>query len=276
MMICKLFVCFHKNDVVFENKYYVPIHVGKQQSAVELGFVGDDTGDTISNKNPWYSELTAQYWIWKNVKDIDYVGLCHYRRFLDFKSSFTEKFRTYIHADEKYVPNHINIPLDMIEKYDIVLPKLRVQAIPIYESLCIAHIRSDVNILGNVVKELYPSYYSDYEDVILNGNKYSPCNMIIAKKNIFNDYSKWLFDILFEFEKRLTIPMNPYQPRFAGYYSERLLLVFVHHHSEYKIKYLPMIIIDENKNKPLLLGLFRDFLRNITFRLYRIQIDKRR
>lgn len=25
--------------------------------------------------------MTAQYWVWKNIHDIDYVGFCHYRRF---------------------------------------------------------------------------------------------------------------------------------------------------------------------------------------------------
>ena len=45
-----------------------------------MGYVGDDTGDNISYKNPFYCELTGMYWLWKNYK-CDIIGICHYRRF---------------------------------------------------------------------------------------------------------------------------------------------------------------------------------------------------
>ena len=44
---------------------------------------GDDTGDNISDLAKYFSELSVQYWAWKNV-DADYYGLCHYRRYLSF------------------------------------------------------------------------------------------------------------------------------------------------------------------------------------------------
>jgi len=38
--------------------------------------------ENISDKNCYYSELTGLYWVWKNCHDVDYVGTCHYRRYL--------------------------------------------------------------------------------------------------------------------------------------------------------------------------------------------------
>ena len=79
-MNLKIFIATHKKFDVPMSKYHVPLHVGREGKE-DLGYLGDNTGDNISLKNPNYCELTGLYWIWKNVKDVDYIGLCHYRRY---------------------------------------------------------------------------------------------------------------------------------------------------------------------------------------------------
>lgn len=74
----KILVACHKAVEVFENDVYVPIHVGKAlHPNLELGFISDNIGDNISMKNPFYSELTAQYWAWKiSIPNmLDYVTI---------------------------------------------------------------------------------------------------------------------------------------------------------------------------------------------------------
>ena len=80
----KIIVCCHKDDLKLSSDVYFPLHVGKAVSSLDLDIQGDDTGDNISEKNPGYCELTGMYWAWKNLKGVDYIGLCHYRRYFDF------------------------------------------------------------------------------------------------------------------------------------------------------------------------------------------------
>jgi hypothetical protein len=80
----KVFISTHKKFVAPDNDLYLPIHAGKAISNYHLNYQGDNSGDNISYKNPNYAELTTIYWAWKNIKDIDYVGICHYRRYFLF------------------------------------------------------------------------------------------------------------------------------------------------------------------------------------------------
>ena len=54
-----------------------PIQVGKALTKDILFPLNDFNGDNISAKNPEYCELTAQYWVWKNRCDSDYIGFMH-------------------------------------------------------------------------------------------------------------------------------------------------------------------------------------------------------
>ena len=116
----KIIVCAHKKDFVMDNELYMPLQVGKATSKVDLGFQGDDTGDNISAKNPNYCELTGLYWAWKNLKDVDYIGLAHYRRYFDFMNG---GYVSYKDADFSEIYGSYSNPLEVLGDYDIILPK---------------------------------------------------------------------------------------------------------------------------------------------------------
>ena len=84
-----ILIATHKEYPMPSDPLYQPIHVGKAISSVSLPFMGDNTGDHISEKNPNYCELTALYFAWKNI-DADYVGLVHYRRHFSLKKQKRE------------------------------------------------------------------------------------------------------------------------------------------------------------------------------------------
>ncbi len=73
-------------------------------------------------------------------------------------------------------------------------------------------------------------------------NKFSSYNMFIMRRDLFNDYSEWLFNILFEVEKRISISAYPDQARVFGYMSEYLLNVFIHYNG-LKAKKVPVLMV---------------------------------
>lgn len=79
-------VAHHKPGITVQNDLFLPIQVGAELSEFNLGIQRDNEGDNISSLNPYYCEMTAVYYLLKNHLNYDYYGLCHYRRYLTFKS----------------------------------------------------------------------------------------------------------------------------------------------------------------------------------------------
>ena len=60
-----IYVMTHKKFEMPQSPLFRPLHVGRA-CGEDLGYPGDDTGENISAKNCYYSELTGLYWVWKN------------------------------------------------------------------------------------------------------------------------------------------------------------------------------------------------------------------
>lgn len=142
-MDIKVIVATHRPCAVSTDPLYIPLQVGAAGKE-SIGLRRDDTGENISEKNPFFCELTGLYWAWKNLS-AEYIGLVHYRRY------FAGRRRS-------------------------------------------AHM----------------------------------CNMLILRREHLDAYCTWLFDILFELEKRIDATRyTPFQARFFGRISELLLDVWL-------------------------------------------------
>lgn len=224
----KILVACHKQCKCLSDEIYMPIQVGKALSDLNLGIAGDDSGDNISKKNPFYCELTAQYWGWKNLHT-DYIGLCHYRRY--FRIHFSQ-----------------NIIDSIFSKYDIVLPS------PMYysSSMCSKMERAltleDVAIFIQVICNVAP----DYEKATisyLKGNKDIAYNMFLCKKETFDKFCEWQFSILSECERYVKISPYSRLKRIFGYFAEYLLPIYCLKNN-LKIKYLPVVDLDGSRLQP--------------------------
>lgn len=224
-----IFVVCHKPVDVISNDIYKPIHVGRAISNYKkemADMIGDDTGDNISEKNPYYCELTAQYWAWKNFNDTEYIGFCHYRRL--FKEEFTNE----------------NVDRILNKGKSVILVGPRFRKYNRLNFLKTFVCGEDIVILFKVVRKLYPDYYKAMCHCANEFYDY-PSNMIVCRKDIFNNYAKWLFDILFESEK--YIKLSPYSrgKRIFGYLSEFLMMVYFTHH-KFEIKGIPSFWVEKN------------------------------
>lgn len=62
----------------------------------------------------------------------------------------------------------------------------------------------------------------------MNRRKLHILNMFVMKKSLFDEYCTWLFDILFELEKRTDLSgYDSYEARLFGFMSERLFNVWL-------------------------------------------------
>ena len=70
-------------------------------------------------------------------------------------------------------------------------------------------------------------------------------NMFIMKRDKFDAYCAWLFDILFELEKRLDISQySVYDARVFGFVAERLLDVWIETNG-YDYQELPYVFMEK-------------------------------
>ena len=75
-------------------------------------------------------------------------------------------------------------------------------------------------------------------------NKIFLMNMFISNRKFVDDYCTWLFDILFEVEKKINFSDDAYQKRVFGFISERLFTLYIFH-NKLKVKELPLLFIKD-------------------------------
>lgn len=225
----KLFVCCHQPSHVPEHPLLVPIQVGAALAEEHFsGFLHDDAGENISQKNRSYCELTAQYWARKNV-DADYYGFFHYRRYLypDLSAK-----RPYIIEREPSLACLDRLGYEdfsrLIEQYDLIIPKGENMYVPVREHYTNApfHHRKDLALVERIIRERRPEY-ADAMETYLSGGVCYFGNIYIMRRAVFEDYCNWLFPILEEFDRRADLSgYGPQELRVDGYLAERLVGVY--------------------------------------------------
>lgn len=257
----KILVACHKPDKVYQNNIYTPIHVGCAISKYKnemAGMIGDDTGDNISDKNPFFCELTAQYWAWKNLNNIEYIGLCHYRRY------FMKEF-TFENIDKE------------IEGYDIILSNKYYLNKNILSFLSDTQTPEDIDLFFLYMSQFCKNDFKIFKQFYMNQNWYNPTNMFVCKKQLFNEFCEWQFKILNDLFQ--IIPISPYsrEKRLMGYLAETLL-PFYAKLRKWKVKEVPLISMIGNNEMVLHQSFLEKNKKKLIFSLkkhiYKIPADR--
>lgn len=241
-MKIKNYIIAHKNFKVPNIEGYIPIQVGAEGKQ-DLGFIKDNSGDNISAKNPNYCELTGMYWIWKNDKDSDIIGISHYRRYFKLNRKI---------INSKEIEN-------ILQNYDIIVAKKEIYKENVFKQYCNnSGFAKDLELVKRIIKEKYSTEYEDAFNKIMSCNKISQYNMMITSREIYNKYCEWLFGILFEVEKNVDLTnYNDYQKRIYGFLAERLLNVWILANSNLKVKEFPVINTESSFKERTVLKLRR-------------------
>lgn len=250
----KIGVAYHKKSLIVHNDCYLPIQVGKKlHPELDLGIQPDNDGENISSKNDYYCELTALYWIWKNV-EADYKGLCHYRRFFSYKIGIAyilnnllrpiQSLRSHlffntpniIYKDDRRYEEDTNKAIGVIDslldKYDIICPKRQVENRSSYWHFLPYGIEI-MELLRSIIKKYYPAYF-DYIQYLETPSSFYFGNMSVMRNDIFDEYCSFLFDVLEKVESTLLeegwyndLHKEKVFSRKLGYFGEYITDLFI-------------------------------------------------
>ncbi len=261
----KVLIGYHKKSFLINSDILFPIQLGRSlqfadskdgrlsDSDIEwlnANLAGDDSGENISSKNRYYSELTGIFWAWKNLEKLgnpDYLGFMHYRRqfcfseeklnevlkkrgispqvqgnliFINGLDELTEPEIRYLFSDE--------IIKNSIKDFDILAPCIRTD-ITQYEKFKTRNdllVLSDIEKTIDIVRNIFPEY-SDFLEQALNTHDNYLFNMFIMRKVLFEECCNFMFTTLFELEKYVSYEgRNKNQKRLFGYVSEVLFTAF--------------------------------------------------
>lgn len=200
-----IIVAAHKPYPMPTDRLYLPVQAGAALHEA-VGFQRDDEGDSLSEKNGLYCELTALYWAWKNLES-DALGLAHYRRYLSVDGRSP--------ASAEQVTAHL-------EKRPVLLPRKRRYWIETNESQYVhAHGSQALDALKETIGTHQPEYLPAFEKSLrrTGGHRF---NLFVMRRDLADSYCEWLFGLLFQLESRIG-GSEAEIPRLYGFLSERML-----------------------------------------------------
>ena len=203
---------------------YKSICVGQYSEPDSINCIQKE--DNIEYLNLKINELTAFYYLWKNTND-SIIGVEHYRRFFVNKNK-----------------NILTMPQieNVLNNYDAICYKYNLGAY-VKQNIINSGMSGGRKAFQLVYKYM-PQDYKESFNIAINNKYYYICNMIITKREIFNDYCKWLFSFIIKAAQEYDFKSSIFaEQRAVGFIGESMLSTWTHKNKikvneNYKIKAL--------------------------------------
>ena len=246
-----------------KTNYYIG-WVGK--GAAPSNYISCNTGDNIFYKEQYYSELTFQYWFWKNKLDIDekkWIGFCQRRRFWVNKNSINKKIddKNFLEYIFKEIPQNNqdfdaiiceSISVNKVKKMKMIKRGIRSilkkpeiffndkkQSIAFHFDM-----HHGYGNLNKAIELLDTEDRSEFLEFVNNSTSFNPHIMFIAKAKILDGWFNALFPWLFRCEEIFKFSeLKGYDTqRLYAYLAERYLSFWFKKYTRYLEN--PWIFID--------------------------------
>lgn len=243
----KIFQTFHKPylRVSPDNGWIVPMGVNRYR---DVDMLGDDTGDNIAPLNPYYCELTAMYWAWRNDSS-PFVGFYHYRRFLNFVVDETWQGGfgfsmplTQSTIDYLAHPGQQELALRMLQIGDVIIPRRFAQESSVEAQYLKYHPVEPWEHFKLMITQRFPSGRR-YLDVFRLTNLSTTCNMFVMPRSIFDLYCNDLFTIIDPIWNHWGPKWGNYLNRYPGFLAERFLGFWLHMKG-LRVVEVPMLLLE--------------------------------
>lgn len=238
----KIYISCHKPCAQVKNEIFTPV---MQRDVVDFLRKGTDEDKFMAERANEYCELLTQYWAWK-YEDADYYGFGHYRRYFEFNDEV--KSNAYCMVKREYLDgmtvrelglsDEANIRAEA-EKYDVITPvpfNYYIKSVYWqYKSSGTLHIE-DLDTVLEIIREEFPQYLQAAKKYLYGHYMYA-CNMFVMRRELFFEYSEWLFSVLRKFYERRDMAALGYSNeamRTPGHLGERLFGIFCTYLSERK------------------------------------------
>lgn len=200
-----IYIIKHRECETLKLRGYKDLGVGK---------MFEENNDNINELNPFINEMTGIYDIWKNKKD-DIKGQIQYRKHLE---------------DNGEILSYDRIK-KLLENYDIIASKQYVVEDGIYHNL-----RCEIG--DTLIQKTLDKYYRKLIEIepdlydYFNSTSFHYGNMFIARKQVYDDYCKWVFSIMIPLTNQFVREdLHINKNRLLGYVAERLFTYYVRKHN---------------------------------------------
>ena len=230
---------------LIKNLNYIPVGLGDKNFSNE--WLRDSTGENISHKNKWYTELTFHYYFWKNrlpsLKENTWVGFCAYRDYWVNQNEFniTNRYNEIDKIALKEVPKEWN-DFDTILGDQVFLNKMKLMKMIKYGKISLLRNPKAIFESGRTIRWHFDMFHgnglidkaanllensekNDFINFINEKNSFNRgCMFICRSKKILDKFYNSLFSWLEKCEKEFGFDLKEYnQTRIYAYLAERYI-----------------------------------------------------